>query len=228
MAFVSKRKTRKGRMRRGKMPIKTLVRKEVNKVFNKRVETKTFDYSNSAMPNPYTAITYNIFYHNVTTGASPTQLIGQSLNWRGLKLKYRVTNSYISGSSLVYSTQPVYLDVYVIETDTYKSTTSLSLSEVFTNPSLPENGFLLKGVKILASKKVSIVPNLSDTTGQQHIKEGSIWLRRNQKIEFIRPANVSHELTRKNYYVMFVPRCTWTGTNCLTFDFSYKNYFQDS
>lgn len=228
MAFLQKRKIRRGRrIRRGKMPLKNMIKKEINKTLNKRVETKDFYYSNAAQNNAYTSISYNIFYHSVNQGSSPNMLIGQSLNWRGIKLKYRVTNQYPSGTTLVFTNQPIYVDIMLVESDIYKTTTSLSLSEIYNNPLLPENGFLIKGTKILAKKTVTILGDRGQTAGQECIKSGSIWIRRNQKLEYMRALSFGHELTRKNYYVVIVPRCNWTTGACCTVDFSYKNYFQD-
>jgi len=202
---------------------KTLV-STINKVISKNDETKYFTYGTSLQPPISGSITtYNLFYHNVSQGTTNNTMIGDKINWRGIKLKYTVLSQNGSGT---WIDNPFQIVMAVVATKTYNAISSLTLADIRDDTNTSTSRFFLNNQsKILFKKTVSVQFN---KTGDRKRVDGSFWLKRNQMIKF-KDFTASHELSGMNYYLAF-----WahdennTLSSTGTVFFSYKNYYKDA
>lgn len=212
--------------------VKRLMRREMKK----QDELKYFKYEASleAGPNGTTGTyaywrSYNIFYHNnagtatITRGTGDNQFLGDKLRWKGIAVKYRILNGWFN-SGWTYSNQPIVIDVMLIKAPALYTTTSLPITSIFNDTSGDANlAFMQAGYKVLKKKTIKITPA---KTGDQLVRTGKLWLRRDQNIEY-RDFESGFDLKdSQNYYLYFVNRSQ--GGTQINIAFSYQNYFIDS
>lgn len=199
------------------------VKSIVKKVTASQEETKYFTYGTSLVPSSTgTGLTsYNLFYHNASQGVTNNTLIGDKLNWRGLKVKWSVLNN--TGSA--WFDTPFTIVMAVIATKKYAAVTSLALDDIRDDTSSQTNRFFLnEQSKMLYKKEIRVS---QAKTGDRKRITGNFWLKRNQMLKY-KDFTTNHELKDMNYYLCF---WAYDEHNLLTSGsiyFVYKNYFKDA
>lgn len=213
---------KKGLSKKQYNAVKAVVKRQVTKT----EETKFFKYAaDFTLTGSNNLISYNLFYYS-SAGTSNNQMIGDKLRWKGICVKYAIRNADFT-TGFVWKDQPVIIDMYLLRTNVYKTTTSLTLAEIFNESgSDPNIGFLNNSTKCLAKRTLRITPDRGSATPQQKILNGKIWLKRNQIISF-KDFGTSYDLKDgRNYYLMFVNRSPTSEKSYI--GFSWQNYFTDS
>lgn len=228
MAKVS----RSGKMRKQRKAKKSLTKKQANavKTIAKRVvsseaETKYFPYTGSKGLTVDQFTSWNLFYHGVSTGTTNNTLIGDKLEWRGIKIKYVVQNTTDGGTT--WNPNPFTVHFMIIGTPVYKALTTLTPSEVCTDTSGYFGlGYLQPDAKMLFKKSITINAQSTTALTDKVLKSGSLWLSRRQKINYTDLIQ-DYKLTKMNYY--FVTYCEAAGSGNVGYiDFTWQNYFKDS
>lgn len=221
-----RRSRKKGLSKRQTNAVKSIVKRTLNK----NIETKFFSYVATAQLSNYgSLVSWNIFYHGVGPGIGNNGLIGDKLNWRGICIKYQLSNRFLT-TGWNYNAQPVLLEIMIIETDTYKTSQSLVITD-FANPTTndPAMYFVDGATKVLAKKTLSIKPDVfpvGQGTAQRVTLNGKLWLKRNQLIEF-NDLPKDYTLSKgKSYY--FVVQHKSLASEACTIDFTWQNYFKDA
>lgn len=216
---------------------KVLSTKQVNavktiakKVAQKEEETKFFNYSNGVTyPSITTPVSWNIFYHSVAQGNTNNTFEGDKINWRGIKVKWMLTN--YGGAVRGYIDTPFTVTFMLVATKVYKSTTSLTLADIRDdNNSRPETYFVNNDTKILYKHEIKM--NQVKAGDKRHIT-GNFFAKKNQMITFKDFDAGTHQLQGEwQYYLMAYAWDDNIGTypadSCGQLIFSYKNYFKDS
>lgn len=227
---------RNSKMRKFKAKKKTLskattkaVKSIVKRQIASTVETKFFQYDNGNItPNNYTFQSYNLFYHGVNQGTGDNAFLGDSVIWRGLKVNYQITN-IVPGS--VINDQPFQCKFMIISTPVYKAVANLDINDVRDNTTSAAGRFFYRhDAKVHFTRVVTFETDRYYPTGAQSslkTKTGSIWFRRNQKIQYKNYA-VDYDLRDRNYYlVVFMMSPTDISGKVATVSMTYKNYFKD-
>lgn len=207
------------------------VQRQIKQQLKKRDELKYFKYETGIemAPNATGATAYwrsfNIFFHNVSRGGGDNQFIGDKMRWKGIAVKWRAVNGSFNVGGWTYSNQPIVIDVMILKAPAIYTTSSIPVGSIFNDTSTdPINtGFMQPGYKVLAKKTIKITPA---KTGDQIVRTGKLWLRRDQNIEF-RDFDASFDLKdSNNYYLYFINRSQ--GGIATNITFAYQNYFVDS
>lgn len=203
---------------------RTIAKTEETKFFVYGYTTETTGVLGSGVISP---VSFNLFYHGVTRGPGNNQLLGDKLRWKGIAIKYRVFNAYQDITGFVWNTQPVVLDMLIVGVPIYKTSVSLTWSELRNDTSSdPNTYFLNPNVKVLFKKTVRITPDRGSTTAQQRQAVGKIWLKRGQVIQYKDFESDYSLKNNMNYYLVFMNRSPTTEKCNITF--SYQSYFSDS
>lgn len=210
----------------------------VKRVQAKSEETKRFTYNATLEPGAGSITTYNLFYHGVTRGLGVSDMTGDALHWRGIKIKFFIDNYYIGGTPpLVQSqTQPFNIHFMIVSTPVWRETTSLTYGEIYDS-AVPIGFIDLATVndstKVLYKKTVRCNYDRSQSgsggglTGATAKRmTGSIWLKRNQIIKFL-DLTQNKKLKDRNYYFVIQPSALQSGALC-HIEFAWQNYFKDS
>lgn len=211
---------------------KSLTNKQVKAVKSiaKRVvaseeETKFFPYTTSKVCTNGSLTSWNLFYHGVSTGTTNNTLIGDKLEWRGVKIKYVIQNTPDGGTN--WNQNPFIVHMMIVGTPVYKALTSLTQSELQTDTNTYFGlGYLQPDAKMLFKKTITINPGDNNGTPDKTLKTGSMWLSRRQKLTYTDLIN-DYKLTKLNYYFLIFVESAATGNVC-TVDFTWQNYFKDS
>lgn len=167
---------------------------------------------------------YNLFYEGVARGAGDHQFLGDKIRWKGIGIKYRITNGYFAGPGFTYSNQPITIDMYIVRVPHFYTGTSLPLNTMYNDTtSDPATWFMANDCKVLTKKTIRFTPQKA---GDATTKQGKIWLKRDQNIEykgFDINANLKNEL---NYYLVMINRSV-AGERTNMY-FTWQNYFVDS
>jgi len=212
----------------------TAVKNVAQAVVRKNEETKYFVYNanfdvNGIFGGGGVPVSYNLFYHGVTRGVGNNQLVGDKLRWKGVAVRYRMINgAYIAGS-WTFQNQPVIVDMLILSTNVYKTTTSLTLSEICNDTTSDQNLYYLNpSTKLLYKKTLVIKPDRGNATAQTSLINGKVYVKRNQMLEY-QDFEASYNLKgTKNYYLMFIPRSPSGSTYLGNISFAVQNYFTDS
>lgn len=201
------------------------------KVVANEEETKFFQYSNGVTYPSVTAMTsWNIFYQNVAQGDNNNQMTGDKIHWRGLKVKYFLTN--YGGAIRGWLNTPFTVTFMLVATKAYQTTGSITLSDIRddTNATF-ENYFVNNDTKILFKREIKM--NQVKTGDKKHVT-GSFWIKKNQKIQY-KDFSASYQLAGEwQYYLVTyawddnINLITDPPASCGQLVFSYKNYFKDA
>lgn len=197
----------------------------VKKVAAKEEETKFFQFSAVTNPPTNNTITsYNLFYHGVSQGTSNNQLVGDVLNWRGIKIKYTIYNETALAGT--WFDTPYTICMAIVACKKYVAATSLAFADIRDDTNAQAGRFFLNDQsKILFKKEVRVTQSKSN---DRKFITGNIWLKRNQKIHF-KDFSVDYQLKDMNYYLVVWGYDLHTSTNTTgTLTWSWKNYFKDS
>ena len=212
------------------------VQRVVKAALRKQDELKYFKYDGGVELGPDGTSgtyqyyrSYNLFFHNgaannpVTRGVGDNNFLGDKLRWKGISLKYKVINGKVDGG-VVWSDQPLTIDVMIIKAPAYYTTTSLPIGSLYNDTSSDNNHrFLLPGVKVLKKKTIRLTPVKA---GDKTVRTGKIWLKRDQTIEY-KDFDTNYDLKDgQNYYLYLVNR-TPVGPQTYM-SFAWQNYFIDS
>lgn len=222
---------RKNKMRMKKKSLSSKQTKAVKAIVKKTVaqseETKYFPYTAVHEPLLYQLTSWNLFYHGAAHGTNNNQFIGDKLNWRGVCVKWTAQNVYLD-VNYIWVDQPILFDLYIIASDIYKTTSSLTLADISTstNTTNPSLFFADPGTKILYKKTHSITLDRGNATVQRKTLAGKIWLKRNQMLTFNDFTKDRTFKNGKNYYFAVVNKSA-SGLR-FTLDFTWQNYFKDA
>lgn len=225
-----KRRVRRGRKKGLSKRQTNAVKSIVKRTLNRNIETKFFPYVATAQLSTYGSIvSWNLFYHGVSAGTGNNALIGDKLNWRGICIKYQLSNRFLD-TQWNYNAQPVLIEIMLIETDTYKTSASLAITD-FANPTTndPAMYFVDGATKVLAKKTLSIKPDVfpvGSGTAQRVTLNGKMWVKRNQIIEF-NDLSKDYTLSKGKSYYFVVLHKSLAAEKC-TIDFTWQNYFKDA
>lgn len=203
-----------------------MIQKLAKKACIKESETK-FQQQSDGVLIPYNSDfkSWNLFA-NFTHGTGDNQCIGSKIHWRGLKIhwEYVMYGDSVRG----WFDTPVTFWFMLVETKKY-DINGVVLDDVrddTTNSVL--RWFPNNETKILYKKK-KIFNAVKD--GDRPVFTGSIWLKRNQSIQFKDFPNTK-QLNKKNYYfvVYAADRAVSTHPTFASgqFYYSWKNYFKDA
>jgi hypothetical protein len=201
------------------------VKKVVKSELKKDTELKYFRYLHSPTFAPGAYSTYNLFYHGVSRGTDNNQCLGDKLRWKGIAIKYNIINGIYGTGSYVPSNQPIILDFYVLRAPEYYATVNMPLSALHNDTTANASLWFLKSqIKVLTKKTVKLTVN--DVSNALTSKNGRIWIRRDQTIEF-QDLSVDHNLKNKlNYYLVVINR-SMAGSS-IEMSFAWQNYFVDA
>lgn len=200
------------------------VTKIAKKVLKQDAELKYFSREFVTEINPQAHKSWNLFYEGVNRGTDDNQVIGDKLRWKGVAIKYRIVNGYYD-ISWNYSAQPIVLDFYVVRIPHYYTTANVPLNTIHNGTTTDANiWFVNDSCTVLSKKTVKITPNT--VTNQANVKNGRMWIRRDQTIEF-KDLGTGHDLKNGlNYYLIIINR-SLAGNRC-NIQFSWQNYFIDA
>lgn len=203
------------------------VKSIAKKVTLQEEETKFFQGSGISYPLIADLTSVNLFATNVNQGTNDNRFLGDSVTWRGLKVKYQLTNFY--GAVPGWKDGPFSVVIMLIATKKYTtSSTGLTLSDIRDDTSnLLSTYFLNNQTKVLFKRKISVNQLKA---GEKRLISGDFWVRRNQKIHF-KDFSASYELRDMNYYLVwygFDEANVAVSTGVGQMQYAYKNYFKDS
>lgn len=225
-------KSRGTKTKKTKKTSKSLTKKQANavktiakKVVASEAETKFFPYTSSKGLEVDQFTSWNLFYHGVSTGTTNNTLIGDKLEWRGIKIKYVLQNTTDGGTT--WNQNPFTVHFMIIGTPVYKALTSLTPTELCTDTSSYFGlGYLQPDAKMLYKKTITIDADTGTLLTDKVLKSGSFWLGRRQKINYTDLIQ-DYKLTKMNYY--FCIYCEAAGSGKVGYvDFTWQNYFKDS
>lgn len=226
----AKKVVRRRRVSKKPLAKKTInaVKRIVNKAINKNIETKFIPYSASGQLNNYgSCLSWNLFYHGIDQGNTNNTIIGDKIEWRGIAIKYVITNRYLD-TTYVYNSQPVVVDLLLLETDTLKTSTSLVISDLSSSTTNDANTFFMDpATKVLMKKTVRIYPDRGSATVQQRQVNGKLWLKRKQILQFTDFGKYDYKLAKNKYYYFMAIHKSISNEKC-SIDFTWQNYFKDA
>lgn len=202
---------------------KAIVRKELHR----DEETKFFSYATEKeiAGGVNGIVSYNLFYQGIQQGLSDNAMIGEKLKWKGICIKYKMYNANFT-TGFNWNIQPVIWDFYILRIPVYKTITNLTASDLFNPTTNDANvAFMNKQVKVLFKKTVRITPQ-QQTATQRIVRNGKIWLSRNQVVQFNNLASGYEIKGPGQYYLVMINRSISTETSYCYF--AWQNYFTDA
>jgi len=217
---------------------KPTVKKIMRILKSNRPETKIAKFTASVvMLNSINS--WNIMYQSFAQGSGETQFTGKKVNLKGIEVKYQINNTGVTASTSGFTLSDTRVLVSIIATKTYKTTSSLSYSDIqddalATNTTYRMN-YDIDKCKVLAQRKINLHAMLGAASdpgtglgGVPRQYSGKMYLRLNKNFVF-RDWATSYEAQDLNYYVVIQSNTFQTSSLVASGEayFSVKTYYTD-